>query len=393
MVSSSFKIPTRQYLINSLQQSLPKVTFIGTHTKNENYLLKMASTMATFGYQIDFILVKDNHELMSLQTPFKVNVIGNYFRWSTLQSLWMYSKIMWYTIRNIRSRCIYVVEDVCLVPLFKLLGNKVAYYKKDISYNSTMDTIIGNVFLSNVDLILIPTQSERLHFEKIAVVSPFHASSGVDAIKSLLYKSLPKRICTVWMENKFEELQGERESPNRSRNLEIIREEHENGGEIQNVPEAENELSTEDTDKGPSRTESEMGENADISTESEAIANENEGAGIKDEGSEKRVTPTSETTDESLPSLIATDNIKPFATTIRVTRNFCDIFRDVNTATINHSEDGTDETLYADQFENISAYFVPLQIGVDSSDLNEFQERERVAQEEDGDSEVGIVNN
>lgn len=354
--------------------------------------------MATFGYQVDFILEKHNEEL-ELQMPFKIRVIGKCFRWSTLQSLWVYSRIMWHTLRNIRSSCIYIVEDMCLVPVFKLLGNKVAYYKKDVNYNSTIDEIIGNVCLSRANLVLIPTQSKRLRFERIAIVDPSNASSGAEAITSLLHETLPKRVCIEWMEKEAEKLQSQKRVPGKFRKLDIIKEE----------------IEQEEQDRGPSRTESEIEEDEDVDGESEAAGTENDAAcgiaatldippgetgkatsaaGAKNQENEK-VSETDTPTSEEPAEPAASNSQERKSSNVMYFNQFEDIFKDVDDVAVKYADV---EEMYVeqDQFDNIAQYFVPIESDTSFSKAGEFLERERGLQDEDqnsGDSEVSIVLN
>lgn len=397
--------------------------FIGSCTENENYLLKVASTMCSFGHHVDFILVQDNSELQ-LQSSFKTYIIRKCFKLFNFQSLWTYFQIMWHTLRNIRSHCIYIVEDVSLVPVFKLLGNKVAYYKKDSKYNSTMDAIIGSICLSRTDLILIPAQSKRLRFEKIAVVDPSHASSGMKAISTLLSKNHPKRICTIWMEEKSEEVQGEKE-----RKLEIIAEEHE---------EDDNGSITEDEseEKSISRTESEMDMRHEENEDDGGEIADDDGGEIADDESDGAVasgtfrtidsqtkrtgtvnldTPGTTSEDETNKSSCRSDsedldmpaltpdsdvNAEPITDTNQTARNqhaarttqYKHIFRTLDTNEMKHANENT---IYVDQLENIMDNFIPL-IGDESNCSNaaEFPERERALQDQcSEESEVSVVLN
>lgn len=95
---------------------------------------------------------------------------------------------------------------MCLVPIFKFLGNKVAYYTETSNSNSILDTIIGNVCLSKADLILLPSQSGKLHFEKIIIVDPSEVSTGVEALTQLLHRESAKRICTIVTQSESREI-------------------------------------------------------------------------------------------------------------------------------------------------------------------------------------------
>lgn len=165
----------------------------------------MATTMAACGSKIDYILVKNNSEPTPNAT-FELQVINKYFKWHRLQTTWVYFNIMWQTLFNIRFRCVYIVEDMCLVPIFKILGNKVAYYTESSKSNSILDTIIGNVCLSKADLILLPSQTGKLHFEKIVIVDPSEVSTGVEALTQLLHRESAKRICTVVTQSESREI-------------------------------------------------------------------------------------------------------------------------------------------------------------------------------------------
>lgn len=95
--------------------------------------------------------------------------------------------MLWLAVTNFRTRCLYVVEDLSfLVPLFKLTGNKVVYYKHQDGPRSTIDSMIGNVCLSKADLILVPSNSGVLQFEKLLVVNSSEVTSGVTALMRLL---------------------------------------------------------------------------------------------------------------------------------------------------------------------------------------------------------------
>lgn len=366
------------------------MVFIGTYSEKDNYLLEMATTVTTFGYPVDFILEKHNKEL-ELQVPFNVNVIGKLFRWSILQSLWVYSKIMWYTLRNIRTHSVYIVEDMYLVPVFKLLGNKVVYYKKDVNYNTTMDAIIGNVCLSNANLILIPLNRKRLRFEKIAVVDPSNTAAGMEAITSLLYNTLPRRICALWMEERSE-VQTDKESPSAIRKLEVIAEEHESEGGVQN----------EDTviseHRVPSRTESELeevdGESDHTEIPSLETVSESETSvpGTENQESEK----VSETNSRSLTAEKLPEGAEALASTSKGKGSPNDKYKGIIKKFADLAISDTDvEPILTDQFDNISKHYVPLDAN-HFEDARKFLERERTLKDEDqvsGDSEVSIVLN
>lgn len=205
-----FSVKFQQNLRKHHFQTTPKVIFISTQTGKENYLYEMATTMAGLGRELDFILVKNNNtEPVTLDAPFKVHVIGRYFNWSRLHSIWVLFKIMLHAIPNIRSCCVYIVEDLHLVPILKFFGNIVAFYKKIPKVPSTLDAIIGNICLSKADVILISSQEPTLRFEKVFIVDPSEASTGVSALTQFIYQENPRTICTIVS-------QSENESRNRN---------------------------------------------------------------------------------------------------------------------------------------------------------------------------------
>lgn len=273
-----------------------------------------------------------------------------------------------------------------LVPLFKFLGNKVVYYKKDVNYNTTMDAIIGNVCLSNANLILIPLNRKKLRFEKIAVVDPSNTSAGMEVITSLLYNTLPKRICALWMEERSE-VQNNKESPSIIRQLEVIAEEHESEGGIQN----ENIVMTEHT--CPSRTESELEEvdgESDLSDmPSLEMIPESE---TENQESEK----VSETISQSLTAEKLDEDAEAVESASKRNDNLNDKYKDIFKNTADLGISGTDvEPILTDQFDNIAEYYVPLDANY-FEDTREFLERERTLKDEDQasvDSEVSIVLN
>lgn len=180
----------------------------------------MASTMAftSFNQQcINFVWVRSSSKPV-MQAPFKMKVIGTYFKQSCLDTFWMHLRILWLALCNIRACCTYIVDDMSLIPALKFLGNRVVYCTQNRNSSSPMDKIIGNIFLWNADLILIPTESKRLRFKKISVGDPSDALFGVKAIIQLLDKDNVKRIYNVHIESETD----------RGRELAIIKE-HESG--------------------------------------------------------------------------------------------------------------------------------------------------------------------